>query len=152
MVKQTASLVLVAVLGTGAVASQKCQKEYYAPLWDHQAPTVDAFNYVRAETDLQLKGYAKKYKAFGKFVHSRKAYDVHKQVTQGGNRDTLYSFGVFDLSKSPLTVELPKTNGRYMSMMIVSQDHDVFPARYAPGKWTITQKEIGTRYIISRSR
>ena len=109
---------------------------------------VTVYEYVRAETDLQFKGYTEKYNAFGKFTHSREAYDIDKQVTQSGNRDTLYSFGVFDLSKSPLTITLPDTNGRYMSLMIVSQDHDIYPARYAPGKWTITQEEIGTRYVM----
>ena len=57
-------------------------------------------------------------------------------------------FGVFDLSKSPLTVELPKTNGRYMSLLLISQNHDIYPAYYAPGKWTFSEKEIGTRYIM----
>lgn len=129
-------------------AVQSCQKEYYLPAWDHQAPTVDAFNYVRAETDIQFKDYAKVYNSFGKFTHSRKHYAIDKQVTHSGNRDTIYSFGIFDLSKSPLTIELPKTNGRYMSLMLVSEDHDIYPALYAPGKWTFTQKEIGTRYVM----
>ncbi len=133
---------------TGLAQAAECQKRFYAPDWDHQPPVVDAFNYVRAESDLQFKGYAEKYDAFGKFTHSRKPYDVKKQVTQSGNRDTLYSFGVFDLSKSPLTISLPDTGDRYMSLMLVSQDHDVYPAFYAPGKWTFTQKEIGTRYVM----
>jgi len=146
--KITTTLLLGAVLTTATMGAEKCRKEYYAPKWDHQAPTVDAFNYVRAETDEQFKGYIKNYNAFGKFLHSRKPYDVHNQVTVSGNRDTIYSFGVFDLSKSPLTIELPETNGRYMSLMMVSQDHDVYPAYYAPGKWTFTQEEIGTRYVM----
>ena len=132
----------------GLSQAAECQKRFYAPDWDHQPPVVDAFNYVRAESDLQFKGYAEKYDAFGKFTHSRKPYDVHRQVTQSGNRDTLYSFGIFDLSKSPLTISLPDTGDRYMSLMLVSEDHDVYPAFYAPGKWTFTQEEIGTRYVM----
>ena len=142
------SAVLAAFLvGTTAYA-KTCNKEYYAPQWDHQAPTVDAFNYVRAESDIQFRDYANKFKAFGKFAHGRKHYPIDNQVTHSGNRDTIYSFGVFDLGKSPLTVELPETNGRYMSLMLISQDHDIYPAYYAPGKWTFTQEEIGTRYIM----
>ena len=148
MMKTTIALAAAAVLGTAAIASETCPKAYYAPKWDHQAPTVDAFNYVRAETDVQFKDYAKVYNAFGKFAHSRRHYNVDKQVTHSGNRDTIYSFGIFDLSKSPLTIELPETNGRYMSLMLVSQDHDIYPAYYAPGKWTFTEKEIGTRYVM----
>ena len=139
---------IAAVLTGGSLLASECQKSYYAPTWDHQPPTVDAFNYVRAETDIQFKDYARVYKAFGKFTHSRQPYNVDKQVTHSGNRDTIYSFGIFDLSKSPLTIEMPDTKGRYMSLMLVSQDHDIYPAYYAPGKWTFTEKEIGTRYVM----
>lgn len=135
-------------LASSSLNAAECQKKFYSPDWVAQPPTVDVYNYVRAETDLQFLGYSEKYQAFGKFTHSRKPYDVNKQVTQSGNRDTLYSFGVFDLSRSPLTIELPDTHGRYMSLMPVSQDHDIYPALYAPGKWTFTQEDIGTRYIM----
>jgi len=144
----TLSLVVSGLMAGNIASAKTCNKEYYAPKWDHQAPTVDAFNYVRAESDIQFRDYADKFKAFGKFAHGRKHYPIDNQVTHSGNRDTIYSFGVFDLGKSPLTVELPETNGRYMSLMLISQDHDIYPAYYAPGKWTFTQEEIGTRYIM----
>jgi len=139
---------LTSTLLVGSINADECKKEYYLPKWDHNAPTVDAFNYVRAETDLQFVGYAKKFNAFGKFAHARKHYPIDNQVTHSGNRDTIYSFGVFDLEKSPLTVELPKTNGRYMSLMLISEDHDIYPAWYAPTKVTFTKEKIGTRYIM----
>ena len=67
-------------------------------------------NYVRAETDTQLKGYTKApYNAFAKFSHGRKAYDIDHQVTLSANRDTIYSMAVFDLSKSPVTITLPES-------------------------------------------
>ena len=56
---------------------------------------VTANNYVRAETDFQMKGYIENYDSFGKFSHFREPYDVDNQVTVSGNRDTLYSVGVF---------------------------------------------------------
>jgi hypothetical protein len=52
---------------------------------------------------------------FGKFLHSKEPYNIDKQVTVRANRDTLYSFGVFDLDAGPLTVTLPKTNGNSLS-------------------------------------
>jgi hypothetical protein len=134
--------------GVSAQAAQ-CDKNYYAPEWGVEAPIVNAYSYVRAETDTQLKGYTQApYNAFAKFAHGRKAYDVDHQVTLSANRDTIYSMAVFDLSKSPVTVTLPETNGRYMSLMRLSQNNDVYPAIYAPGEVTITQEEIGTRYIF----
>ncbi|WP_293650093.1 DUF1254 domain-containing protein, partial [Thiolapillus sp.] len=114
LLTQLAGGTLILVAGLGLANAADCQKKYYSPDWVAQPPKVDVYNYVRAETDLQFKGYSEKYKAFGKFAHSRKPYDVHKQVTQSGNRDTLYSFGVFDLSKSPLTIELPEIGTRYI--------------------------------------
>ena len=56
-------------------------------------PQGTGFNYVRAVTDVQMTGYIKSYKCFGKFAHFRKPYDVDNQVTIRGNRDTLYSVG-----------------------------------------------------------
>jgi hypothetical protein len=107
---------------------------------------VTAHNYVRAESDFQMRGYIEKFNCFGKFAISRKPYDVNNQVTVRGNRDTLYSFGVFDLT-SPLIVTLPDTKGRYQSLMIVSQDHSI-SAVYGPEKVTLTQESVGTRYAL----
>jgi len=107
---------------------------------------VTADNYVRAESDFQMKGYIESFNCFGKFHHSRKPYDVHNQVTVRGNRDTLYSFGVWDLA-SPVTITLPDTKGRYQSLMIVSQDHSI-SAVYGPKKVTLTQESVGTRYVL----
>jgi hypothetical protein len=72
----------------------------FAPAHATDAPMVTAFNYVRAESDIQMKGYVESYGSFGKFHHNRQPYDVENQITIRGNRDTLYSFGVWDLSVS----------------------------------------------------
>ena len=125
-----------------------CDKSYYIQEYDHQAPHVDAYNFVRAETDLQMKGYSSAPFTFGQLTHGRKGYDVNHQVTLSGNRDTYYSFGVFDLSKSDLTFELPDSKGRYMTLMPISQDHDVYRGLNAPGKYTFKQSEVGTRYMV----
>jgi hypothetical protein len=110
------------------------------------APTVSADNYVRAESDIQMKGYIESYNCFGKFHHNRKPYDVNNQITIRGNRDTLYSFGVWDL-KSPVTITLPDTKGRYQSLMIVSQDHSIW-GLYGPKTGTLTEEKVGTRYVL----
>jgi len=107
---------------------------------------VTVNNYVRAETDFQMKGYIEKLDCFGKLHHNRKPYDVVNQVTVRGNQDTLYSFGVFDL-RSPLTVTLPDPKGRYRSLMIVNQDHSIW-GLYGPKKGTLTEENVGTRYVF----
>jgi len=131
-----------------ANADQGCDKNYYLPTIDHKAPKVDAYNFVRAETDIQMKGYSSAPFTFGQFTHGRKAYDVDHQVTLSGNRDTIYSFGVFDLSKSDLTITLPDSKGKYMTLMPISQDHDVYRGLNAPGTYTFKKSEVGTRYMV----
>ena len=42
---------------------------------------VTVNNYVRAETDFQMKGYIENYDSFGKLSHFREPYDVDNQVT-----------------------------------------------------------------------
>jgi len=107
---------------------------------------VTAHNYVRAESDFQMRGYIEKFNCFGKFAISRKPYDVDNQVTVRGNRDTLYSFGVWDLT-SPVTVTLPDPEGRYQSIMIVNQDHSIW-GLYGPRTGTLTEEKVGTRYAL----
>ncbi len=108
------------------------------------AERVTTANFVRAETDMQMKAYIDNFKTFGKLHHNRAMYDVTKQLTIRPNTDTLYSFGVFDLT-TPLDLKMPKTD-RYLSAMIVNQDHSTF-ALYQ-GDHVLTQKDIGTRYVF----
>ena len=117
-----------------------------APAHAADAPTVTAFNYVRAESDIQMKGYIESFDILGKFHHNRQPYDVNNQITIRGNRDTLYSFGVFDL-RSPVTITLPETEGRYQSLMIVNQDHSIW-SFYGPRTGTLTEEKAGTRYVL----
>ena len=114
------------------------------------APQVTIENYVRAETDFQFGGYIAKLDCFGGLVHYRAPYDVHNQVTVSGNRDTLYSVGVFDLT-APLTVQLPDSGDRYQSLMIVSQDHSIEVA-YGPAEVALTAESVGSRYVMLAGR
>jgi hypothetical protein len=112
---------------------------------------VSVYEYVRADTDRQFKDYSDM-GAFGKFFHSKEPYNIDKQVTIRANRDTLYSFGVFDLDAGDLTVQLPETAKRYMSLHLVNEDHYMKPVMYAPGKYTFTKDDMKTRYIFLNIR
>ena len=110
------------------------------------APEVTIKNYVRAETDLQMRTYVENMDAFGKFNHVREAYDVTNRDTVRPNRDTIYSWGVFDVT-SPLTIGLPDPGDRYQSLMIVSQDHSIW-AEYGPKDVVLDEEIVGTRYAL----
>ncbi|MDN3712493.1 DUF1214 domain-containing protein [Paracoccus cavernae] len=64
------------------------------------------------------------------------------------NRDTLYSSAVYDLDAGPVTITLPETNGRFMSMQIIDEDQYTHGVQYEPGEYTLTREEIGTRYVL----
>ena len=49
-----------------------------APAHAADAPKVTANNYVRAESDLQMKLWIKNLDCFGKFNHNRKPYEEQR--------------------------------------------------------------------------
>ena len=106
--------------------------------------TVD--NFVRAETDITLARYVKQ-GALGKFLHIRGPVPIDKQDVIRMNRDTIYSFGVFDLNE-PVTIVKPDSGGRFQSMMVINQDHSMLPVEHASGEFTLTRKSVGSRYVI----
>jgi hypothetical protein len=109
------------------------------------AEPVNISNYIRAESDMQFKGYTAKAGQTGKLMHLREVYSVENQVTIRGNRDTLYSFGIYDL-ESPVTVTKPDSPDRFQSMLIISQDHYMPVLKHGAGDVILTMDNVGTRY------
>ena len=60
---------------------------------------------------------------FGKFYHLRELPLEGTGVRP--NCDTLYSQAVFDLDARPVTITLPDAGKRFMSMMVIDEDHYV---------------------------
>lgn len=106
--------------------------------------TVD--NFTRAETDTYFTKFVNA-GGFGKFNHDRELAPIDKQTVIRMNRDTLYSFAVFDLDAAPVTITLPGAGKRFMAMMVVNEDHYVPEVVYRPGAYTFTREKIGTRYV-----
>lgn len=107
---------------------------------------VTVENFVRAETDLFF-GQSVKGGALGKFMHRRAPMGIDDQFVVRGNRDTLYSVGVFDLDAGPVTVTMPNAGKRFMSLQVIDQDQYVPAVYYGAGSHTFTRKGIGTRYL-----
>lgn len=106
--------------------------------------TVD--NFKRAESDLYFARFVKE-GGFGKLKHERGLAPIDNQTVIRLNRDTLYSFGVFDLDSSSVTITLPDAGKRFMSVQVINQDHYATDVYYAPGAYTITKEKVGTRYV-----
>lgn len=113
-----------------------------------EKPTpVTVENFIRAETDTYFQKTVNN-GAFGKLVHRTEMADIDAQDVVRLNRDTLYSSGVFDLDAAPVSVTLPDTDGRFMSMQVLSEDHYTTEVVYAPGTYTYSKDKVGTRYLM----
>ncbi|MFC2036940.1 DUF1254 domain-containing protein [Chloroflexota bacterium] len=104
---------------------------------------VNVSNFTRAETDVAIKKIYDMV-GLGNWLHLRAPTPIDQQTVIRMNRDTLYSAVVVDLSE-PVTVIMPETGGRYQSLQVINQDHYSF-AKTKPGRYELTQTEVGTRY------
>jgi len=104
-------------------------------------------NFLRAESDMVFGGVVKN-GGFGKFDHTRDPTPLDKQDCIRLNRDTLYSIAAFDLDAGPVTITLPSSGERFMSMQIIDEDQYVPAVYYDAAPHKLTREEIGTRYVI----
>lgn len=109
---------------------------------------VTVENYNRAQTDVNFAGVAKS-GAFGHFRHGRELARPDPRGIVRPNRDTLYSFAIFDLDAGPVTISLPDPGKRFMAMQVVNQDQYTRAVHYGAGRHTLTRDAIGTRYAIA---
>ena len=117
------------------------------------APTVPVtvVNFQRAESHMYF-AKAVEDGAFGCLGHHRAPVAIDSQEIIRLNRDTLYSFSVFDLDAGPVTIELPNVGDRFMSLLMIDEDHYTTPVVYAPGAYTFTREQVGTRYVFAAIR
>ena len=108
---------------------------------------VNIDNIRTVESHVQFVRYQKIAGGINKWVHNLTPLDVDNQTTIAMNRDTLYSFAVLDLKK-PLTVTIPENNGRYFSLEVIDEDHYAYEVFTKPGKYTLSEKAVGTRYAM----
>jgi len=112
--------------------------------------TVD--NFVRAESDKYMSGLIKESGGLGRIRQRRQLADVDHQDVIRMNRDTLYSTVAFDLDAGPVTITLPDSGKRFMSMQVISEDHYVPAVFYTPGAHALTRDSVGTRYAVAGIR
>ena len=108
---------------------------------------VNVDNFVRAETAFQFdRTLALINGEVNKFVHIREPIPLDKQTVIRMNRDTYYSAAIVDISKGA-TLTIPETKGRYLSAMIISEDHFINNVFHNPGTYKLTMEEFGTPYV-----
>ncbi len=111
----------------------------------HKGNPVTWKNFTRAETDKYFKSYVG-LGGFGKFHHIRGVTPIDQQTVVRMNRDTLYSMGIFDLT-SPVTITMPDPDKLFQSFQVINEDQYTKMVKYGPGEFTLTQADVGTRYV-----
>ena len=114
---------------------------------DNETVMVNSDNFVRAESDLYFSNVVKD-GGFGKFLQHRSPAPVNRQAIIRLNRDTLYSAVVVDLAAGPATITLPDPGKRFMSMQVINEDEYTPIVAYGAGSHTLTEKQLGTRYVL----
>jgi hypothetical protein len=94
---------------------------------------VDPSTYIRAETDRSFHNIFGLSGAMNTFYHFRSPTPLDGQTVVRMNRDTLYSAAIVDTSEGA-TVTLPEVDpGRFISALIVDNDHYAPAVFYEPG-------------------
>ena len=80
-------------------------------------------------------------------IHGREPTPLDHQPVIRMNRDTLYSFAVVDVA-SGATLIVPASGDRYLSAMVVNQDHYVNRIYHDAGTYDLTIEEFDTPYAV----
>lgn len=108
---------------------------------------VNVDNFARAETHRMFSDIQVAAGGIGSFRHNRTPTPMDEQTVIRMNRDTLYSYAILDLAQ-PARLTLPDPGDRYLSAMIVNEDHFVNGVLHEAGEHTLTSDRYGSRYVL----
>jgi hypothetical protein len=108
---------------------------------------VNVDNFVRAETDRMFGDIQRDAGGINRFRHNREPASIAEQTVIRLNRDTLYSFAIVNVSEGA-TLTLPDADGRYLSAMVVNNDHLVTAIHHDHGDYELTEASVGTGFAL----
>lgn len=108
---------------------------------------VNVDNFVRAETDRMAARIAHDAGGTNVWFHNRVPTPFDRQPVIRQNRDTLYSGAVIDVSEGA-RITIPDAGERYISVMVINQDHYVPHIFHSPGVHEITLDAAGTAFVV----
>lgn len=115
------------------------------------SPTVTYANFVRIESARMFAGVAAFAGGANAFGHYRAPTPIDQQTVIRMNRDTLYSAAVVDISRGA-TLTIPEVGNRYVSVMIVNEDHYVNRVFHEAGEYSLTREELGSDFVLVAAR
>lgn len=111
--------------------------------------TVD--NFVRAETAFQFDRTLRITGGVNEWGHLRQPTPLDQQPVIRMNRDTIYSAALIDISEGA-TLKIPETGDRYVSVMVVNEDHYINAVFSQPGTYELTMEDFDTPYVQLSAR
>jgi len=115
------------------------------------ATKVNVDNFARAETHRMMADLQRDAGGINRFEHNRAPASVDKQTVIRMNRDTLYSFAVVDVSAGA-TLTVPDAGERYLSVMVVNEDHYINRVFHDAGRYQLTSEDLGSPYVVIAAR
>jgi hypothetical protein len=112
---------------------------------------VNVDNFARAESDRMFGAILQDSGGVNQWMHNREPTPIEHQPVIRQNRDTLYSAAIVDISKGA-TLTVPDGGGRYVSVMVVNQDHYINRVFDEPGEYDLTVDEFQTSYVLVAMR
>jgi hypothetical protein len=112
---------------------------------------VNVDNFARAETHRMFGDLLRAAGGVSQWSHNRVPTPVEQQTVIRMNRDTLYSWAIVDLSEGA-TVTIPDPGDRYLSVMVVNEDHYVNAVLHEPGEHRLAAEDFDTRYVALAAR
>ena len=142
----TASCLALSAVLVGSAGAQSSVDNPGA-LADLREVQVNIDNFVRAANDLEIGKLLALTGGVNEFFHFRAPTPIDNQPVIRMNRDTLYSAAVVDISEGA-TLILPDAGDRYLSAMIVNQDHYINDVFLGGGTYELDTKTFDTSYVI----
>jgi hypothetical protein len=115
------------------------------------ADQVTLDNFVRAETNRMFAGLVRQAGGINRWHHVRGPVPLDQQTVIRMNRDTLYSVAVLDLTGGA-ELTIPDAGDRYLSVMVVNQDHYINRVYHDAGSYRLTQAEFDTPFVVVAAR
>ena len=112
---------------------------------------VNVENFVRAESDRMFASLVAEAGDVNRLQHNRAPTPVESQPVIRMNRDTLYSAAVVDVSEGA-RMTIPDAGDRYVSVMVVNQDHYINRVFHEPGEHSLTVEEFDTPWVAVAAR
>ena len=107
---------------------------------------VNIDNFVRVATDFEFGKYESLAGGVNRFLHISEPTPVDQQTTIRMNRDTLYSTAVVDISEGA-KLTLPDSGDRYMTLMVVNQDHYINEVFSGGGTYKLDMETFETPFV-----